>query len=272
MLRRLGVRFTSRHWEGNRVRRSALAPGSAPLAWGFVPQDEFVPHLPAVSARQPDSEAAALLYEHAHVSLADFKAGAHAAYTIVAKQLMPPAASEKWCAPFDMQDLDTTTPSLAQFLNEVRRAWLLHQPPVLPRLEIAEVEVDVLSVDIMAGFGQKRDTFFGRWDATEILHHIRDSFEPEMRLPRELRALQSGRDPRLIGPCRLVADVLFTAHESFGFGTPDGAAVTLPAPSQHHHVWSFEADIANPSSSIEQHATLAPVWRVRNINDSIVPA
>ena len=79
-----------------------------------------------------------------------------------------------------------------------------------------------------------------------------------------------------LGPCRLVAEVLFTARESFAFAavTPDGGAlpVAMPAPSAHVHVWRFEADIPNPNSSLEQHAQLVPKWRVANINESITPA
>ena len=304
MLQRLRsmVRFTSRGWEGKRIVECDLGGDSHPLPWGFVDQATVRALLKsaddggateaaaAAGGLRWSSEQAGLLQEHARVSLADFKTGALSAYVFVAEALIPKAAEaaaaeEEDLDDFDMLRFDVTTPALGHFLNDVRRSWLLRRPhPVLPRLRQAgddaadSIEVAVLSVDIAEGACQKQDQILGRWDYAEVLHGIRDSFEPEGRLPRELRAHQRGVDMRLaLGPCRLVTEVQFTVRESFAFAavTPDGGAqqpVAMPAPSAHVHVWRFEADIPNPNSSLEQHAQLVPKWRVANINESIKPA
>ena len=276
------LRFTPRYWRGRRVTAEHLHRSFVP--WCFNDRASPKPH--QLIARRVSSmlectndadDGGRLLMEHASITLGEFKQGAETAYRFIAQHMHQREAPRARGSELDMVALDVTTPALASFLNDVRRSWMRHLPKGASMHYRIEQDIDVVvcSVRVREGAAHKQGQILGCWDTTELVNQLTDGGAWEDR--HKLVTTEDRRNRRLLGPCRLVADVRFTVAEHSGAVDPASGdldrqikALDALKLKPRVHVWQFEIDI-NPAPLGSSTSTAVPLWRVCNMNDAIEP-
>eukprot|EP00511_Aplanochytrium_stocchinoi_P002672 CAMPEP_0204831858 /NCGR_PEP_ID=MMETSP1346-20131115/11911_1 /ASSEMBLY_ACC=CAM_ASM_000771 /TAXON_ID=215587 /ORGANISM="Aplanochytrium stocchinoi, Strain GSBS06" /LENGTH=350 /DNA_ID=CAMNT_0051963255 /DNA_START=341 /DNA_END=1396 /DNA_ORIENTATION=+ len=196
----------------------------------------------------------------------EFCVGAKAAYKFLAECFIACDTA--------VSEYDVTTPLLSEMFETVGHIY--REQNLKPNLNIDfdSMDISILGVWIETGSTDKRDKVFGRWDASELKHYFIAGFlGPEYALESE----QLGASPR-----RLVVAVQYDLLESFHItdrGKQSGKAATTSETNlaiaksnsnremqKSSHFWVFETDIG-----MEEKGKQDLKWRVRNINDAILP-
>ena len=277
------VRITPRYWRGRRVTAEHLHRSFVP--WCFNDRASPKPRLPIarrvssmLECRDDTDDGGRLLMEHASNTLGEFKQGAETAFRFISQQMHSTAPRGRGCdMDTSMVDLDVTTPALGSFLDDVRTSWKRHLPSGASMRYRLEHDIDVVVCDVRVreGAAHKQGQILGCWEAPELVNQLTDGGAWEDR--HKLLTSEDRRNRRLLGPCRLVADVRFTVQEHSGAVDPASGdldcqikALDALKLKPRVHLWQFEIDIGPPAPG-SRAATSMPLWRVCNMNDAIEP-
>ncbi|GBG30338.1 Hypothetical Protein FCC1311_065572 [Hondaea fermentalgiana] len=250
--------------ESKAALASSVLNGPLLLPWGLLtpeqveaevaPDHEKNLHTRIRSEAYPESTTTEHLLEIAG-GREQLCAGAKEAYLFMAAKFSEIPQTD-WAA------LDVTTPTLGKLLQTISLSYLISQ--VQPKVEVKRdtVKVDLLNVWIEEGTVDRADKFFFRYDLDEIKYHLLSGFVgPELRLTAGKSLL--GKPPR-----RVCAAFAIESEETLSLEMLDTAENISNDPRKARQFWVLETDWKSDSSDPDAQDFQ---WRVRNINDAIVP-